>query len=346
MIFFMVEKSLNVLNMKSQPSLHRDMENDSDNNNVVEIGNDNNNNDDKDPKKPKYKYVKVIVNDPFNNRDIILKVAKKQRGVYLWESLDNKHKPTLHPYFVTGFTDGEGSFIIRVNKNSTHKLNWAVSAIFRIGLHLEDLPLLLSVQKFFGGVGSITKDLKNDLAYFTVNKLDDITNVIIPHFNTYTLLSKKQLDFVLWSKVVNIIKSKRHLTKDGLREIVNIKASLNNGLKPELIATFPDVIPVASPPPQGGGGRGEMDKITKIEPEWLTGFITGDGCFSASTRNNKRKAFRVRFILTQHSYPPSPIPHIFQPQAIKKYEEWGVRVSDLQLLEAIKNYFITPPPAL
>ena len=48
--------------MKSQPSLHRDMENDSDNNNVVEIGNDNNNNDDKDPKKPKY--VKVIVNDP------------------------------------------------------------------------------------------------------------------------------------------------------------------------------------------------------------------------------------------------------------------------------------------
>jgi len=30
MIFFMVEKSFNVLNMKSQPSLHRDMENDSD----------------------------------------------------------------------------------------------------------------------------------------------------------------------------------------------------------------------------------------------------------------------------------------------------------------------------
>lgn len=94
MIFFMVEKSfIVVLNMVSQ-SLHRDMENDSDNNNVVEIGNDNNNNDDKDPKKPKY--VKVIVNDPFNNRDIICKVAKKQRGVYLWESLDNKHKYVGH----------------------------------------------------------------------------------------------------------------------------------------------------------------------------------------------------------------------------------------------------------
>lgn len=50
MIFFMVEISFNVLNMKSQPSLHRDMENDNDNNNVVELGNDNNNNDEKDPK--------------------------------------------------------------------------------------------------------------------------------------------------------------------------------------------------------------------------------------------------------------------------------------------------------
>ncbi len=97
--------------MKSQPSLHRDMENDSDNNNVVEIGNDNNNNDDKDPKKqPKYKYVKVIVNDPFNNRDIILKVAKKQRGV------PSPTPNNLNPHWVTGFSDAESCFGFRVRK--------------------------------------------------------------------------------------------------------------------------------------------------------------------------------------------------------------------------------------
>lgn len=39
------------------------------------IGQTNNN--------PKHKYVKVLVNDPFNNRDIILKVTKKQIGVYV-----------------------------------------------------------------------------------------------------------------------------------------------------------------------------------------------------------------------------------------------------------------------
>jgi len=55
---------------------------------------------------------------------------------------------------------------------------------------------LLKIQEFFG-VGFITKDLKNNVGHFTVTKQDDITNVIIPHFNSYPLLSKKQLDFIL-----------------------------------------------------------------------------------------------------------------------------------------------------
>lgn len=37
-----------------------------------------------------YKH-KVIVDNPYNNRDIILKITKKQIGVYLWETLDNKN---------------------------------------------------------------------------------------------------------------------------------------------------------------------------------------------------------------------------------------------------------------
>lgn len=55
------------------------MENDK--NKILIIGNNNNNNN--GDKKPKHDYVKVLVEDPFNNRDIILKVTKKQKGVYL-----------------------------------------------------------------------------------------------------------------------------------------------------------------------------------------------------------------------------------------------------------------------
>ena len=46
--------------------------------------NNNNNNNDEVPK-----YTKVFIENPFNNRKVILKVAKNQKGVYVWG--DNKH---------------------------------------------------------------------------------------------------------------------------------------------------------------------------------------------------------------------------------------------------------------
>lgn len=89
MIFFMVEKNLDI---KSQPSLDIGIVNNSDNNDVIITGNNNNHNDgNQNSPQPKHEYVKVLVNDPFNNRDIILNVTKKQKGVYVWESLDSKH---------------------------------------------------------------------------------------------------------------------------------------------------------------------------------------------------------------------------------------------------------------
>lgn len=75
MIFFMVEKkqvnSLSVIKVKNYHSL-------------VKIGNDK-----KNPLK--YNYIKVLVEDPYNNRDLISKFAKKQKGVYIWKALDNKN---------------------------------------------------------------------------------------------------------------------------------------------------------------------------------------------------------------------------------------------------------------
>lgn len=47
----------------------------------VEIGNKNNQ---KDPLNSKYKYTKVLVEDPYNNRDLIAKIAKKQEIYFLF----------------------------------------------------------------------------------------------------------------------------------------------------------------------------------------------------------------------------------------------------------------------
>jgi Cytochrome C and Quinol oxidase polypeptide I/GIY-YIG catalytic domain/NUMOD1 domain len=95
MIFFMVKKYF-LLN--SHFTFFSKVNNDN-NDSPLNVS-DNNKDDDKadsednnpykhnNNNKKKYNYVKVLVDDPYNNRDIILKVTKKQKGVYIWETID------------------------------------------------------------------------------------------------------------------------------------------------------------------------------------------------------------------------------------------------------------------
>jgi hypothetical protein len=87
---------------------------------------------------------------------------------------------------------------------------------------------LLQLQEFFKGIGSIGKS--ENMAYYSVSSVEDLTKVIIPHFQKYFLLTKKKADFMLFKKVVELINSKKHLSIEGLQQIINIKASINSGL--------------------------------------------------------------------------------------------------------------------
>jgi len=97
MIFFMVKKyyilSSHFTFFKEVNSAYNnslflnECENKGDNN----PENDNNNSPNKGNNDKKHNYVKVLVDAPYENRDIIVKVTKKQKGVYIWETLDGKH---------------------------------------------------------------------------------------------------------------------------------------------------------------------------------------------------------------------------------------------------------------
>ena len=63
---------------------------------------------------------------------------------------------SLHPWFITGFADGEGCFTLSLVRNKKLKIGWGVKAVFSIGLHQKDLALLEQIKSFFG-VGSIHK---------------------------------------------------------------------------------------------------------------------------------------------------------------------------------------------
>ena len=57
----------------------------------------------------------------------------------------------LYPWWVTGFSDGESSFVVSIFKNKEYKLGYQIQARFYIALHPNDILLLHNLQSFFWG---------------------------------------------------------------------------------------------------------------------------------------------------------------------------------------------------
>ena len=96
----------------------------------------------------------------------------------------------ISPHWITGFSGAESSFIIRISK-TTRKAGWRILPIFSIELYIRDILLLKKIQFYFK-VGNIIVRNNRKKAIYSVQSIKDITNVIIPHFNKYSLLTKKK----------------------------------------------------------------------------------------------------------------------------------------------------------
>ena len=110
------------------------------------------------------------------------------------------------------------------------------------------------------------------------------------------LITKKHSDYLLFKEAVMIMQRGEHLTIEGIQKIVNIRASLNKGLTTVLKTAFPNSIPFSILPVPLNN--------TKLHPQWIAGFTSGEGCFKISIRESKLykagSPVAMLFILTQH----------------------------------------------
>jgi hypothetical protein len=143
--------------------------------------------------------------------------------------------------------DGDGTFSISIRKDNEYKVGWQICAEFQIQIHKRDLNLLLQLQDFFSGTGSISISQTRPSVTYSVKSIKDLTSIIIPHFFKYKLLTQKAADFILFTKVVELINKKVHLTSEGLHQIINLKASLNLGISENLKYYFTKITPVERP---------------------------------------------------------------------------------------------------
>jgi hypothetical protein len=131
---------------------------------------------------------------------------------------------------VTGFTSGEGCFMVRVRKSSTTSISLC-ELVFQITQHTRDTQLLLNIKNYFncGRYRERTGGLAGD---FIVSKLPDLIKKIIPFYEKYPVIGVKAKDFEDFKKVALLVQNKEHLkTSASLMEIKKIQSGMNRGRK-------------------------------------------------------------------------------------------------------------------
>ncbi|OVE79251.1 hypothetical protein BVY00_00940, partial [bacterium G20] len=68
---------------------------------------------------------------------------------------------------------------------------------------------------------------RENLYRYCVRSKEDLRNKIVPFFEKYPLQTSKYQDFLVFCKIMDMIKSKAHLTTEGLMIIRELAATTN-----------------------------------------------------------------------------------------------------------------------
>nr|WUR10563.1 LAGLIDADG homing endonuclease [Elmerina hispida] len=165
-------------------------------------------------------------------------IKQKDRPEYFFNGIPD-------PFWVSGFTSGDGSFHVVDVKNKGKTTG--VLARFSIHLHVRDLEVLKGLSTYFKSLNSNIESteekskniiISENSANLQISKFSDVTNILIPFFNKYPILGVKSLDFKDFQIICNLMQEKNNLNSASelagqgnppstLDKILDIKSNMN-----------------------------------------------------------------------------------------------------------------------
>lgn len=150
-----------------------------------------------------------------------------------WNYLNGLTNVKLNPEWVQAFIDGEGSFQFGIsNTVNKNKRYLSVYARLEIAQNSHDIRLLQFIRDFFGHGFLQPKydisSLSDAKASRSVSRFVLSNNyVIIKFIDKYPMLTRKQLDYEDWKRLIELKNTKQHHTKDGLSKMISIRKGMN-----------------------------------------------------------------------------------------------------------------------
>ena len=140
--------------------------------------------------------------------------------------LDVSQIPQRIGHYLAGFTDGEGSFNVSFRRRGDYAMPWKVSLCFNVSQRDQ---VILSVFKEQLQCGTM-RSRADGVWYYEVNTFTAIVENVIPFFDRFGFLSvKKRRDFAKFKQIAKLIQESRHLSREGIDEILAIRRDMNDG---------------------------------------------------------------------------------------------------------------------
>ena len=98
---------------------------------------------------------------------------------------------------------------------------------FRITQHVRDILVLKKIIQTLKCGNLVKPSINRNKFNISVAYLKDLTEIIIPFFENYSLYGAKLLDFNDFCKGIYIIKNKEHLKVEGLKELKRLAYQMN-----------------------------------------------------------------------------------------------------------------------
>ena len=141
--------------------------------------------------------------------------------------------------WVVGFVDAEGCFHVSINRHPEMSVGFQVLPEFVVVQHTRDRQVLQALKRFFGA-GSVRQN-HGDRDCLRIRKFEALQQVS-EFFTKHPLKTKKNVDFRKFRKILHLISQKRHLTREGLVEIIDVALSMNSCQRPVLEETRRELV--------------------------------------------------------------------------------------------------------
>ncbi len=129
--------------------------------------------------------------------------------------------------YITGFVDGEGSFLVSFSRRPQLKVGIEVRPSFNVGQHARSESILHELQRYFG-CGSVRFDRHDQTYKYEVRSLADLIGRIIPHFERVPLQTSKKNDFGSLVRICRLMAAGEHHKKEGVIKIIHLAYQMNN----------------------------------------------------------------------------------------------------------------------